>query len=90
MRSTRASAAIERLKRRTGEEGYSMVRRADGMFLLVRNRTDGPQEKLSEALEQDAFVAFVNSVGPQTPKRVSKFDLAFEKQLSARKPQDDN
>lgn len=81
MRSTRASAAVDRLKRRSGNEGYSMVRRADGLFQLVLNTDDKPQEKISEALEQDAFVQFVNAFGPQTPRRISKLDVAFEKQL---------
>jgi hypothetical protein len=35
MRSTRASAALERLKRRSGDSRYSMVRQADGLFYLV-------------------------------------------------------
>lgn len=82
MRSTRATAAIERLKRRSGDTGYSMVRNADGMFYLVRTSDQGAVEKLSEPLEQDAFVAFVNSLGPQTPRRVTKMDAAFEKQLT--------
>jgi hypothetical protein len=86
MRSTRASAAVERLKRRSGNDAYSMVRRADGLFQLVLNEAGRPQEKIGELLEQDAFVAFVNSVGPQTPRRVSKFDVAFEKQLNRPKP----
>jgi hypothetical protein len=29
----------------------------------------------------DDFVAFVNAYGPQTPKRVSKLDVEFSKQL---------
>jgi hypothetical protein len=28
------------------------------------------------------FVAFVNAYGPQTPKRVSKLDIEFSKQLT--------
>lgn len=82
MRSTRATAALERLKRRTGDDGYSMVRNADGLFYLVRTLETGAHEKLSEPLEQDAFVAFVNGLGPQTPRRVTKMDAAFEKQLN--------
>ena len=35
-----------------------------------------------EPLELDAFVAFVNALGPQKARRVSKLDVAFEKQLS--------
>ncbi|RZA33383.1 MAG: hypothetical protein EOP92_21205, partial [Lysobacteraceae bacterium] len=33
-RSTRASAAVERLKRRTGNSAYSMARTGDGLFYL--------------------------------------------------------
>lgn len=82
MRSTRATAAVERLKSRTGEAGYSMVRNADGMFYLVRTSDTGTLEKLSEPLEQDEFVHFVNALGPQQVRRVTKNDAAFEKQLN--------
>jgi hypothetical protein len=81
MRSTRASAAVERLKSRSGNAHYSMVRTASGLFYLVLTADDGVQEKLGEALELDDFVTFVNRFGPQTPRRVSKLDTAFEKQL---------
>ena len=81
MRSTRASAAVERLKRRSGNADYSMVRSADGLFHLTVIADSGDMERLSPSLEQDAFVAFVNAYGPQEVKRVSKFDVAFEKQL---------
>jgi hypothetical protein len=81
MRSTRASAAVERLKSRSGNPHYSMVRTASELFYLVLMTDDGTQEKLSDALELNAFVAFVNSFGPQQPRRVSKLDTAFEKQL---------
>jgi hypothetical protein len=66
LRSTRASAAVERLKKRSGNAGYSMA--------------------LCAPLELDDFVAFVNSLGPQVEKRVSKHDIAFEKQLVKKKP----
>ena len=82
MRSTKATAALERLKRRTGDDGYSMVRNADGLFYLVRTLETGAQEKLSDPLEQDVFVEFVNSLGPQKARRVTKMDAAFEKQLN--------
>jgi hypothetical protein len=84
MRSTRASAAVERLKRRSGNEHYSMVRTAAGLFYLAEMQETGALEKLSDALEQDDFVAYVNGFGPQQPKRVSKLDVAFEKQLASR------
>jgi hypothetical protein len=86
MRSTKASAAVERLKKRSGNPDYSMVLRADGLFHLVLNNDDGVQEKVGEPMEQDDFVEYVNSLGPQKPKRVSKLDVEFEKQLARRKP----
>jgi hypothetical protein len=85
MRSTRASAAIERLKRRSEDAHYSMSLGADGLFRLAHTAEDGALEMLSEALEQDAFVRFVDAWGPQKPRRVSKLDVAFEKQLKPRK-----
>jgi hypothetical protein len=87
MRSTRATAAIERLKARSGNAEYSMVRTASGLFYLVSGSNAGSPEKLSEPLEQDAFVTFVNNFGPQKPRRVSKLDVAFEKQLAKKNPE---
>ncbi len=81
-RSTRASAAVDRLKRRTGHTGYSMARTADGSFFLSETPGAPP---LCAPLELDDFVAFVNGLGPQEVKRVSKNDLAFEKQLVKKK-----
>ncbi len=81
MRSTRASAAVERLKRRSGSADFSMVRSANGLFTLAVVAASGDMQQLSPPLEQDDFVAFVNAYGPQEVKRVSKFDVAFEKQL---------
>lgn len=82
MRSTKATAAVERLKRRSGNAQYSMVRTASGLFYLVLNSDATPSEQLSDPLELDAFVKFVNEFGPQIPRRVTKMDVAFEKQLS--------
>ena len=77
-RSTRASAAVDRLKLRSGHAGYSMARTGEGLFFL----SEGPGEPpLCEPLELDDFVAFVNKLGPQVARRVSKLDVAFEKQL---------
>lgn len=81
-RSTRASAAVERLKRRTGNAGYSMARTGDGLFFLSEAPGAPP---LSPPLEMDDFVAFVDKLGPQVEKRISKHDLAFEKQLVRKK-----
>jgi len=82
-RSTRASAAVERLKRRSGNAGYSMARTGDGLFFLSERPGAPP---LCAPLELDEFVAFVDGLGPQVQKRVSKHDLAFEKQLVKKKP----
>jgi len=83
VRSTRASAAVERLKRRTGVTTYSMARTGAGHFFLSERPGAPP---LCAPLELDDFVAFVNGLGPQEEKRVSKHDVAFEKQLVRKKP----
>jgi hypothetical protein len=82
-RSTRASAAVDRLKQRTGNTGYSMARTGDGLFFLSERPGAPP---LCAPLELDEFVAFVNGLGPQVARRVTKNDLAFEKQLVKKKP----
>ena len=82
-RSTRASAAVERPKKRTGNAAYSMARTGDGLFYL----SEAPgAPALNAPLELDDFVAFVNGLGPQEVKRISKHDEAFEKQLVRKKP----
>lgn len=81
MRSTKATGAIERLNARAGTRQYSMVRTSGELFYLVRRTAENPAEKLSEPLPLDEFVTFVNAYGPQKPQRVSKLDIAFEKQL---------
>jgi len=82
-RSTRASAAVERLKRRTGVTTYSMARTGAGHFFLSEKPGAPP---LCAPLELDDFVAFVNGLGPQPEKRMTKNDIAFEKQLVRKKP----
>ena len=77
-RSTRASAAVDRLKVRTGQPGYSMARTGEGLFSLSETPGGPP---LSAPLELDDFVAFVNKLGPQVARRMTKSDVAFEKQL---------
>ena len=97
MRSTKASAAIDRLKRRSGDTNYSMAMTSNGLFSLVlpqiqtvedssdlSKQTAKPQ-RLCEPMPMDEFVAFVNSYGPQIPKRVSKLDIAFSAQLEKSK-----
>jgi hypothetical protein len=82
IRSTRASAAVDRLKRRTGVTTYSMARTGAGHFFLVEKVGAPP---LCPPLELDDFVKFVNGLGPQEERRVSKNDVAFEKQLVRKK-----
>ncbi|WP_296951728.1 hypothetical protein [uncultured Massilia sp.] len=82
-RSTRASAAVERLKRRTGITSYSMARTGAGHFFLSEKPGAPP---LCPPLEMDDFVAFVDGLGPQPEKRMTKNDIAFEKQLVRKKP----
>lgn len=81
MRSTKATAAVERLKERSGNEHYAMVRTGDESFYLVDNSPEGEPLVLSERLPLDEFVAFVKAFGPQKPRKATKSDLAFEKQL---------
>lgn len=82
-RSTRASTAVERLKQRTGNNLYSMARTGDGHFYLSEAPGSAP---LCPPMELDDFVNFVKGLGPQEQPRVSKNDLAFEKQLVRKKP----
>ncbi|CDG85815.1 hypothetical protein [Janthinobacterium agaricidamnosum] len=87
MRSTRATSAIERLKVRSGNSQYSMARTGSELFFL----TEGPgKPPLCAPLELDEFVAFVNQLGPQTPRRASKLDVAFEQQLTKKAPHADD
>jgi hypothetical protein len=83
-RSTRASAAIARLNRRSEGRNYLMAMTGSGLFLL-RERVDGQDKDVSEALSLDDFVRFVDAQGPQQAPRITKNDAAFAKQL-LRKP----
>ena len=84
MRSTRASAAVARLNRRSEGPQYVMTLTGNGLFKL-RERSDGVEKEICDALDQDEFVRFVNALGPQEIKRVTKNDAAFALQL-IRKP----
>ena len=84
MRSTRASAAIARLNRRSEGRNYLMAMTGSGLFLL-RERVDGQDKDVSEALPLDDFVRFVDVQGPQQTPRITRNDAAFAKQL-VRKP----
>ena len=84
MRSTRATAAVARLNRRSEGRHYLMVMTGSGLFLL-RERVDGGDRDVSEALPLDDFVRFVDAQGPQQAPRITKNDAAFARQL-VRKP----
>ena len=68
MRTTKASAAVERLRQRSGNAAYSMSARADGLFSLLLTLPGGATE-------------VVNGVEAAKPKPVSKLDVAFRNQL---------
>lgn len=80
-RSTKASNAVQRLKERSNNPRYAMVSMADGRFYLTLPIEGKTADILCDALEMDDFVAFVNSLQKQAPKKVSQLDVAFEKKL---------
>lgn len=84
MRSTRASAAVTRLNARDPEHRYSLGMTASGFFYLLRASSGAAPEKISDDLTLDEFVDFANKAGPQQKAKVSKLDVAFEKQLGSR------
>ena len=71
MRSTKASAAVERLRTRSGNPDYSMSVRADGLFVLRLATAEGNAETIGSALPMDAFVTFVNNCGRRRSARAS-------------------
>lgn len=85
MRSTRATSAVERLKERSGNDAYAMVMNADGTFYLVDRSSKDSAAALNEPLPLEEFVTFVKTFGPQIPRRQTKSDIAFEKQLVKRR-----
>ena len=88
MRSTRAAAAVARLNARSGGHQYMMVLMGSGR-LKLHERIEGGDRALSEELSLDEFVRFVDAMGPQEIRRVTKSDAAFAKQL-IRKPTGQN
>lgn len=52
----------------------------DGKFVL-RERLDGGDKDVAEALPLDEFVRLVDATGPQKAPRITKNDAAFAKQL---------
>lgn len=86
MRSTRATAAVARLNNRSKEHYYVMTQTGAGLFYLSE-RTDGNDKRVSEALPLDDFVLFVDGMGTQVVRRMTKNDVAFAKQLTKKTEQ---
>lgn len=80
MRSTRATAAVARLNSRSKGRHYTMALTGAGLFIL-RERIDGTDKQLSDALSLDDFVRLVDSMGPKKMPRITKSEAAFMKQL---------
>jgi len=51
-----------------------------GQFIL-RERINGDDRQLSDALPLDDFVRLVDSMGPKKTPRVTNYEAAFMKQL---------
>jgi hypothetical protein len=77
VRTTRAASAVERLKQRSHENGYSLTNLSDGRLALT---LDGA--RIGEPLELDHFVVFVNGIAKDPPKRISKFEREFDEKLA--------
>ncbi|MFZ6641100.1 hypothetical protein ACO0LL_15230 [Undibacterium sp. TC4M20W] len=87
-RSTKAAYAVNRLRERSNNAPYSMVSLADGRFSLTLANLEQPDElpaSVSDAMEMDEFVVYVNNLHKQAPKKASKLDVAFEKKIAAAK-----
>lgn len=80
MRSTRAAAAVARLNGRSEGRHYALVLTSRGLFSL-RERTEGGDRELCDALVLDEFVRFVDAIGPQKIVRITKHEAEFAKQL---------
>ena len=86
MRSTRASNALDRLKRRSNNPHYSMIVSGNGLFCLSLSSDGGDSIRLCEPLGLEDFISFIDAYGPQVVKRVSKLDVEFSKQLAKKSP----
>ena len=81
MRSTRAAAAVARLTSRTAGREFVLTNTRDGTFFL--SEWIGEETvRLTEPCGLDDFVKLVNGMGPQVLKRLTKNDIAFQKQLA--------
>ena len=80
MRSTRAAAAITRLNARSSGHEYTLTNTRDGLF-FVSEWVGEETVRITEPCALDDFVTLVNAMGPQVVKRLTKNDIAFQKQL---------
>lgn len=80
MRSTRATAAVARLNSRSEGRHYMMALTGSGLFVL-RERIDGADKQISDAIPLDDFVRLVDAMGPRKEARITKHEAAFAKQL---------
>lgn len=83
MRSTRASAAVARLNKRSANPRYTLVVKSNGL-LSLRERTADGEQQVSGDLPLDEFVSFVDAMGPRTAPRITRNDAAFARQLGNR------
>lgn len=90
MRSTRAAAAIRRLNERVSDKHYVMITTGSGLFILGEQAEDGSETAASEPMALEEFVTHVDAQGPQKVRRMTKNDVAFEKQLVKKpRPEED-
>lgn len=80
MRTTQATYAVERLKKRTDHASYAAISLPGGLFYLT-DRAQPSGTKLCEPLPLEAFVSYVDALSPAKPRKVSKLDIAFEDQI---------
>jgi hypothetical protein len=80
VRSTRATAAVARLNSRSEGSRYTLSVTGAGLF-RVQEKSGEVFKPLCEALPLDEFVRFVDALGPQKVRRVTKNDAAFARQL---------
>jgi len=80
VRSTRATAAVARLNSRSEGHHYAMALTGAGL-LILRERIDGADKQISDALSLDDFVRLVDSLGPKKMPRIANSEAAFMKQL---------
>ena len=62
-----------------------MARTGDGLF-YIRPRVEGRSERLFDPLPLDAFVRVIDAIAPQSKRRLTKSDVAFQKQLARKLP----